>query len=332
MRIGFACKFIPDTDDKKVYRDHNLATTTIKWLTENGAKQNDRLFDILKHNVWAFKRVLKIVATWPEPLRMMRIGSDFFPVYTHADFKWFWQQKHVQEFLSSQLPAIGDFARQCGIRLSMHPGQFTVLNSTNDDTVISSIEEIEYHTDIARYLGYVLRHQDGFAINVHVGSRAGGVERFRENAQLLSEDARNFLTIENDEMSFGIDDVLELADEFAIVLDIHHHWCFTEGEFIQADDSRIERIIDSWHGVRPKIHYSLSREDYIPSKGLPVYADLSAPKTKLRAHSDMCHNPDLNAWAATHLQWADVMVEAKAKNLASHQFWTANSIGRVADS
>ncbi|NJO59883.1 MAG: UV damage endonuclease UvsE [Richelia sp. RM2_1_2] len=321
MRIGFACKYIPPSLDKQEYRVHNFATTTVKWLKTHPDECESRLFEILRHNISAFANVLKQVASWPEMLRMMRIGSDLFPVYTHADFKWFWTNAYVQQYLATHLPPLGAFARLHRIRLSMHPGQFTVLNSITPLTVDRSIEEIEYHTDIARFLGYTGWHPDGFAINIHVGSRAGGVDSFRRNAHRLSADARNLLTIENDEMSFGVDDVLLLADEFAIVVDIHHNWCFTEGDFFQATDSRIQQVIDSWRGVRPKIHYSLSREGFLPVSGMPLYKELNKPKTKLRSHSEFCYNQDLNHWALTHLAWADIMVEAKMKNLASQQLY-----------
>jgi UV DNA damage repair endonuclease len=40
-------------------------------------------------------------------------------------------------------------------------------------------------------------------------------------------------------------------------------------------------------------------------------------KGKLRAHSDFMWNDALNEWALSHNEWADIMVEAKGKNLAS---------------
>jgi UV DNA damage repair endonuclease len=110
------------------------------------------------------------------------------------------------------------------------------------------------------------------------------------------------------------------------VLDIHHHW-IREGEYIQRGDDRIKRVIDSWRGRRPVCHYSLSREDILvehDTDTLPNHAALLAAgfkKQKLRAHSDFCWNRAVNEWALTHLDWADIMVEAKAKNLASEQLY-----------
>jgi UV DNA damage repair endonuclease len=107
-----------------------------------------------------------------------------------------------------------------------------------------------------------------------------------------------------------------------LVLDIHHHWC-REGEYINADDDRIKKVIDSWRGVRPVIHYSVSREDVLVDHdrtNRPIMESLLSSghkKQKLRAHSDFMWNDDVNDWALTHSAWADIMVEAKAKNLAS---------------
>ena len=70
-------------------------------------------------------------------------------------------------------------------------------------------------------------------------------------------EARNSITIENDEFSWGIEASLELEKHLALVLDIHHHWIKNE-EYIQINDDRISRIINSWRGVRPTIHYSMS--------------------------------------------------------------------------
>ena len=123
-------------------------------------------------------------------------------------------------------------------------------------------------------------------------------------------------------MSWGLDASLELADHVALVLDIHHHWV-KEGEYILSTDDRCKRIIDSWRGIRPVIHYSVSREDYLTGHNLDQLPDLDTllesghKKQKLRAHSDYYWNNAVNDWALDHLSWADMMCESKAKNLAS---------------
>ena len=107
--------------------------------------------------------------------------------------------------------------------------------------------------------------------------------------------------------------------------DIHHHWVNSGGEYIKPSDDRVKQVIDSWRGVRPTMHYSISREDYIIDHSpydRPNYQQLietGYKKGKLRAHSDMCWNTACNEWALSFWNDFDIMVEAKHKNLASKQ-------------
>ena len=142
-------------------------------------------------------------------------------------------------------------------------------------------------------MGYGKSFQD-FKINVHISGRRGP-QGIIDILPRLSPEARNTITIENDEMSWGLDASLELADHLALVLDIHHHWV-KEGEYILPTDDRCKRIIDSWRGVRPVIHYSVSREDYLVGHNIDQLPDLDTllesghKKQKLRAHSDYYWN------------------------------------------
>lgn len=92
-------------------------------------------------------------------------------------------------------------------------------------------------------------------------------------------------------------------------------------------DDRVLRIIDSWRGVRPVIHYSVSREDYLMDHDIntkPDYATLledGYKKAKLRAHSDMYWNSAVNEWAVSFNEDFDIMCESKAKQVASIDFY-----------
>lgn len=326
-RIGFACKWIdhpgqvdgikPKDDAKKF----NTGTTTISWLnrqTKDVAEQ--KLWDLMVQNLEATRKLVERVGQLEENLRMVRISSDLLPAYTEPSWSYFWRRRDVVDYCSRVFSSIGDVARTLGVRLSFHPGQFCVLASETPSIVDRSIEEFEYHADMARYMGYGKSFQD-FKINVHIAGRAGP-EGIKRVIPRLSPEARNCLTIENDEISWGIDSSLELMDTCALVLDIHHHWIKT-GEYIEANDDRIKRITDSWRGVRPVIHYSVSREDVLtghPGHERPALSPLMEQgykKGKLRAHSDFYWNDAVNAWAVTHNEWADIMCESKGKNLAS---------------
>ena len=326
-RIGFACKWIdhPHQVDgikpKDNAKKYNTGTTTISWLnrqTKEVAEQ--KLWDLMVQNLEATYKLVERVGQLEESLRMVRLGSDQLPAYTEPSWSYFWRRPDVMDYCSRVFSNIGDIARANNVRLSFHPGQFCVLASETPDIVNRSIEEFEYHADMVRWMGYGKSFQD-FKINVHIAGRLGPAG-IRQAYKRLSVEARNCLTIENDEISWGIEDSLELVDTCALVLDIHHHWIKT-GEYIENTDDRIKKISDSWRGVRPVIHYSLSREDYLVEHTRherPSYDALMAAghkRGKLRAHSDFYWNDAVNTWAITHSSWADIMCEAKGKNLAS---------------
>jgi len=326
-RIGFACKWSEIHPKKGLITAEGLGTggTTLTWLNRQlKAKAEEKLWEVMKNNIQNTHNLVKRVATLKPELRMVRLTSDMLSCYTHPDWSWFYNQSDVVSSIERWMAPIGETARKNDVRLSFHPGQFCVLGSENPNIVEQSIKEFEYHADMARYMGYGKQFQD-FKINVHISGKAGPAGVKRAFARLSTE-ARNCITIENDEISWGIDSSLELADDLALVLDLHHNWIHT-GEYISANDDRIKKIIDSWRGVRPVVHYSVSREDYLIDHARQQLPDLHAlmgsgkKKQHLRAHSDYYWNDAVNEWALSHYEWSDVMCEAKSKNLASFKLY-----------
>ena len=326
-RIGFACKYMHEDQTQKkklleeIQRPLNTRSTTVAWLNRQTKEvAEERLWDICKHNIQSYYNLIKYVGGLQNDLRMVRLGSDVLPVYTEPTWGYFWKLPDVRKYCEQALAPVGELARSLDVRLSMHPGQFTVLASDSDDIVNRSVEEFEYHVDVARWMGYGRQFQD-FKINVHISGRKGPAGILNVHPR-LSPEARNTITIENDENSWGIDASLELRKHLALVLDIHHHWVKT-GEYIQPTDDRFSRIIDSWRGVRPVIHYSVSREDILVDHDINTLPNMEKlleqgyKKQKLRAHSDYMWNNAVNDWALSFRDYADIMVESKAKNLAS---------------
>ena len=327
-RIGFACKYMhsDQTQKKKlleeIQRPLNTRSTTVQWLNRQTREvAEERLWDIMVHNIQSYSNLIEYVGGLPNELRMVRLGSDCLPVYTQQDWSYFWRKPDVRDYCSKHLAPVGDKARALDVRLSMHPGQFTVLASDNPDIVDRSIEEFEYHTDIIRWMGYGKQFQD-FKCNVHISGRQGpsGIINVLPR---LSQEARNCITIENDENSWGLDASLELEKHVALVLDIHHHWVRT-GEYIQPTDDRFSRVVDSWRGVRPAMHYSYSRTEWLPENfahdtmpNMEQLLEAGHKKQKLRAHSDYYPNKLVNDWALSFLEHSDIMCESKCKNLAS---------------
>lgn len=326
-RIGFACKWAEINKKGEIVSSEGLNTggTTYAWAKRNKRDVvEQKIIDVAKQNILNTHALVKKVATLPEPLRMLRITSDMLSFYTMDEFKDFWQSQYMQSSLERWMAPIGETARQNNVRLSFHPDQFVVLASDREEVVNKSIEEFEYHADMARWMGYGKTFQD-MKINVHISGRQGP-DGIRKAYQRLSPEARNCITIENEEITHNLETCLQLADLLPIVLDIHHHW-INSGEYIQCDDDRVKKVIASWRGIRPTIHYSVSREDILvghASDSRPARDALMEAghnKQKLRAHSDFMWNDATNDWAKTHWAWADVMVECKAKNLGSHKLY-----------
>ena len=332
-KIGFCCKWI-DTPDQidGFHKDDaakalNTRVTTVAWLDrQEKSVAEQRLWDLMQHNIESIRLLVDRVGDLDERRRMVRLGSDILPVYTHECWSYFWQRADVRAYAERELQRVGDIGRSKQVRLSFHPGQFCVLASEHPGIVERSIEEFEYHATMARWMGYGQRFQD-FKINVHISGKKGA-QGIKDILGRLSTEARNCITIENDETKHGIDESIKLANDVALVLDIHHHWVRT-GEYIEPDDERVARIKDSWRGVRPAMHYSISREDVLVGHDTSTRPDLASllqsgvKRGNLRAHSDYYWNDAVNDWALSFAPDFDIQCESKAKNLARDRLITA---------
>lgn len=341
MRIAFCCKYLHDNRDlkpsalKKLEAPMNCRSLQVTAMSKlDTAAAHSRFEEVVQHNIASTNRLIDYVVSLPENQRMVRLGSDVLPLYTHPVSKNYYDTNKKR--IGTQLEKIGNKIRENNIRIDMHPGQFTIFNTTDPRILQSSVDEIEAHADIFRWFGLTGWHTNGSMINIHMGNKKFGAEGFKNNLHLLSEDARNLLTVENDEFSCGLDECLKLADEVAICLDVHHHW-IAAGKYIQPNDKRIQAIINSWRGVRPAIHYSQSPE----SQNLDpnVMPDMDAllksgkKRSKLRSHSDYYYNVALNDWAYGFGDQFDIILESKAKNLASAklaQEWFEENNGPLA--
>jgi UV damage endonuclease UvdE len=332
-RIGFACQYrhpqrsLALKELKLIEAALNPRTTTLRWMDSVTAEiARGRLLEVVTHNLKAQLALLAYVGTLPPALRMLRLSSDLLPFYSHPRVSAFYQQADVQSVLIEGFAAIGAAARDAGIRLSMHPGQFCVLGSDRPDVVENSLAEFEYHADMIRMMGYGRQFQD-FKCNVHIAGRLGA-EGIRAIWHRLSQEARNTITFENEEKTYGVDDCIGLSDLAPVVLDVHHCW-INENDYIPAQSERVERIIDSWRGVRPVMHYSQPQErlqdlGFSPETKLEMDELLKVvPKRELYGHSARMWNHWTNGYVTEFLDRFDVMFEAKDKNLAAAEFYQA---------
>ncbi len=330
-RIGFACQFKHPERDlslsalKLIESPFNPRTTTLRWMDSVEAQvARERLLEVIAHNLEAQLRLLAYVAELPPTLRMLRLSSDLLPFYSHPKVAAFYQVPAIQNQLAERFAAIGTLARGADIRLSFHPGQYCVLGSDKPNVVENSLAEFEYHADMIRMMGYGQRFQD-FKCNVHIAGRLGG-EGIRAVWSRLSEVARNCITFENEEKTYGVDDCLQLADLAPVVLDIHHCW-INENDYIAPDSPRVQRVIDSWRGVRPTMHYSQPPER-LQELGFDADRKLEMPellqvvtKRDLYGHSAQMWNRWTNTYAQLFMDRFDIMLEAKDKNLAALAFY-----------
>jgi len=332
-RMGFCCKYMdPDQSQKpkilkEIQQNFTERSTTVAWCNrQEKSVAEERLLDIVTHNMQSAYNLVEYVSTLPENMRMVRLGSNQIPMATEPNWRYVFEDTVVVKELENGFAKVGQLARDRDVRISFHPGQFCVLASDNPDVVERSIDEFEYHVNMARWMGYGQKWQD-MKINVHISGRQGA-EGIIKVLPRLSPEALNTITIENDEMCWGLDESLKLAKYLALVLDIHHHWIRDE-EYIQPEDDRVKAVIDSWRGVRPAMHYSYSRDEHLPAcdnthldmHDIVGLLEAGHKKQKLRAHSDFYPNEKVNEWALSFWENFDIQCEAKAKNLATTQLY-----------
>lgn len=325
-RIGYCCTFVSPASDEEEKRSLSMRGPTIASIVRLGASDAAaKLEAVVRENLDILDRQVARVASLPRLERLFRIQSGFLIGWSHPALNAAWTGT-LRDEVACRLSQAGQAARDGDVRLSMHPAQHAILATLNPAALDNALRDIADHLEIFEMLGFGGGwHPHGASINIHGGARPAGIEGLHAGLDRVPVAALNLLTIENDETSFGLDDLLPVADRVAIVLDFHHHWIFTRGEWIEPEDPRIGGVQASWHGVRPLAHISVSRENVIPDHDpdtLPDFAALSEAGHRaahLRGHSDRMWNRAVNALVERHLGWCDVEVEAKAKNLASHE-------------
>lgn len=328
-RISQCCQF----HDKALAKRYNFGTTTKTYALKDGGKERvqskaiencNKLLDILK----------SYFPTQPVNLRSFRISSELFPCYT-LDFTKAWYEE-IWDDISDILEKAGSVAKQHNIRLSVHPGQYTVLASNKSDVVENSIKDLEYHALYGQLMNLPAQE---FVMNIHLqglysGKHIDGIKRFAANFHYLSDYAQKCLAVENEDKPNGYDiaHTLELAQLVPIrcTLDTHHYAChrMTETEKVRIGDKVVNRkvrdvdhitvndmmfkeAVKSWRGVRPLFHTSQS---FSP--------DNMDYWMKVNAHSELFEDEEHMARHIPMLQYADFDIEAKNKEQAVQGFYS----------
>jgi len=283
MKIGYAC--IPLGVKYSTNR---------RFLLKNFSE--DRFLDTTMANLLDLKKILKY--NIENGIYLFRISSDIIPLGSHNinDLQWYSLFKDI-------LKDIGNYIKTNNIRVTMHPGQYTVLNSPNPEVVKKSIKDIEYHCTFLDSINADYKSK----IIIHVGGiyndKYEAMDRFKLNFKLLSESAKKRLIIENDEKSYSISDVLNIGESIAIpvVFDNLHH--SLNPSLSPNIKDILHRVSKTW-GTKDgpmKLHYS----------------DMAHNK-KPGAHSNFVNTSNfLEFYNEVSSLLPDIMLEVKDKDLSA---------------
>jgi UV DNA damage endonuclease len=243
-------------------------------------------------------------------LRMFRMSSSTVPYGTHPELPQFDYRRQIDD-CAGELQALGAKAQGYGIRLSTHPGQYTVLSTPDDELAAKSALDLEQDTALLDALGA----GPEAVVIVHVGGAYGDAgaarERFARRYEALSERARVRVAVEHDERTFDLADALWISERTGarVIFDVHHHRCNPAAGYERTADALAAAVATWPEGVRPKAHLSSPRTELrlVGGKPRPPLLD---------QHADFATPWDLAELVCAARGPIDVMVEAKAKDLA----------------
>lgn len=284
MSIGYACLVlgVPGTD---------LRAVTKKNATD------EKLLEIIRHNLNAFERMVEY--NIKAGIGLYRISSDLIPFGSSPVNALPWWELFAEEF-----DRIGEKIRRSGMRVSFHPGQYTVLNSPDEGVVERAIEDLRYHNRMLECLGVGYDHKIVLHIGGVYGDKESAVQRFIDTFAQLDEPIQKRLIIENDDRLYTIEDVLRVSNETGspVVYDNLHH-AVNPPEDPKDDTYWIQEAAKTWkeEDGRQKVHYSQQ-----------------APGKRLGAHTDTIHlNTFLRYYRQLEDPEIDIMLEVKDKNLSA---------------
>lgn len=189
-------------------------------------------------------------------LLFLRITSDLVPFASHpvCDFPW-------HEEFAARFAALGKLIRRSSMRISMHPDQFTLINSPNEDIFRRSVAELAYHARILDLLGL----DNTARIQVHVGGlyndKPVSIDRFCARFEQLPETVRRRLTVENDDRLYSVADCLMISRRTGVpvLFDSFHHQLHNRGEGTAAALAMAAATWKKGDG-RPMVDYSSQKK------------------------------------------------------------------------
>jgi len=290
MNIGYAC--INMTMGKKVTTNRSMVKKTF----------NARGLDYVSELALANAKDLIKILEWNRlnGINFFRLSSALIPWGDNIDIT---QLKDYEEF-KFELKKAGDYAKFWNMRINSHPGPFNVLPSPNESVIQKTFADLELHGKIFDLMGLSKTPYNN--INIHCngvyGDKQSAMDRLITNFKRLSPSVRKRLTLENDDKAsmYSVKDLMYIYENtgIPIVFDYHHHQ-FCTGDL--SEEQALKLAATTWpKGITQEVHYS-------ESKALHE----NNPKEKPQAHSYL-----INALPNTYELDLDIMVEAKAKELA----------------
>jgi UV DNA damage endonuclease len=162
-------------------------------------------------------------------LLFFRITSDLIPFASHPVCTFPWQKEFRKDF-----QRIGSFIKKHKMRVSMHPDQFTLINSPDEEIFSRSVKELAYHVEVLDLLETDLSAK----IQIHIGGAYGNKEesmnRFTERFKILPANIRKRFVIENDERIYTLRDCFSVHSKtgLPVVFDVLHYKCNRGGQKI----------------------------------------------------------------------------------------------------
>ncbi|MFA6627407.1 MAG: UV DNA damage repair endonuclease UvsE [Bacilli bacterium] len=256
---------------------------------------SQRLREIISYNLSTLETIIDYNAN--NDLHLFRISSDIIPFASSPVNTLDWRNEFSDDF-----NRIAAKVKAAKIRISMHPGQYTVLNSLTSEIVTRSIQELWYHVHLIRALGADQTNKLILHVGGIYGDKEAAISRFILVYQTLPQDIKTHLVIENDERSYTIEDCLRIheATGVPVVYDNLHH--LLNHNQLASDGYWIKRVKETWKaadGVQ-KVHYS--QQDLFKQRG---------------AHSQTIDIDQFQHYYLSLQMIPDIMLEVKDKNLSA---------------
>jgi UV DNA damage endonuclease len=212
-----------------------------------------RLIDTVTNNLGCLSDMLAFNVK--QNILFFRITSDLVPFASHPVCQFDWLK-----YFKDQLASIGAFIRLNDIRISMHPGQYTLLNSPDPGILARTIRELRYHTDLLDALDLDVSAKVQIHVGGVYGNRNQSLRQFVQRYRDLDETFKRRIVIENDDRSYTVHDCMRIYAETGvpILFDVFHHELNHSGS---SSANTLAEITETWqeHDGIPMVDYSHHR-------------------------------------------------------------------------